>query len=461
MFVVALTALLVSAVSAHNWINTPSRTSFGSSSASTLKPALPATTDEPQVIVRAGQKFPVEWVCGHGFDVYFVAFRKADLQRALVHEPAMMDAFLTDTTICPQTPLAKEHLNYHYKYNDTSLDFDGVAGTTGVVPPPIPNFFKRRVPSTDPNFIPRNPIFRKAFKNLPANPTAAQLALISQFEYNDTNTATNRRCHPSSPSTRYPWVVAMWRFRIVMHQPARPDVAMLDMPPSTPPGDYMIQYRWRGYTDAFDVKVVGGTVDIADPYGTAPDVGETPVVRFKRIDHCSFYQPLAVASCLPMTATNGFLDTPDACFTACKASTGCGGVAVVPLTYPNSVHPSFRSELLVNFTTTCVKPTNATHMCHTLRMQIPRETVPSLSITDDTENPQYYGTCYVRINSYDRNGLPPPASRPPVAADRPDWKAHQECVSCSDRIQAQMLNVTPAWTIAASCANCDVALASQ
>lgn len=460
MFAVAVAALL-SAVSAHNWINSPSRVSFGSSAASTLKPALPATSDEPHVIVRAGQKFPVEWVCGHGFDVYFVAFRKADLLRALQHEPIMMDAFLADASICPNTTVSKEFLNYHYKYDDPSLDFDGVAGTNGTVPPPIPNFFKRRVPPTDPDFIPRNPLFKKAFKNLPNNITAAQRNLIYQFEYKDANTLTNRRCHPSAPSTRFPWVVAMWRYRIVMHQPGRPDVAMLDMPPSTPPGDYIIQYRWRGYTDAFDVKVVNATADIPDPYGTAPDPGEVPVVRFKRIDHCAFYQPLNIGSCLPMTATAGVLDTPDACFAACKASSTCNGVAVIPLTNPTSVHVSFRSELLLNFTTACPKPTTGTHACHILRMQLPRETVPALTITDDTENPQFYGTCYVRINSYDRNGLLAPAMRAPVAADRPDWKAHQECISCDDRIAAQMLNVTPAWNIAASCANCDVALASQ
>lgn len=202
----------------------------------------------------------------------------------------------------------------------------------------------------------------------PAGPKASA---VQQFEYKDAYVATNRRCVPNNPITKYPWVIAMHKFRHVRHQPTEPDVAWLQFPAGTPPGDYIVHYRWRSYYDAMDVRVVAGSTPVADVFGGGGGGGPTgtPVPRFKRVDHCSFFNATLAAggSCVKMSVAAGKLAVPQACLDACKAMSidKCDGVAVVPLVNDPSVAPAFKNLIKIPFRAgSCVQPTDAsTHTC--------------------------------------------------------------------------------------------------
>jgi hypothetical protein len=428
-----------------------------------VAPVVPNPNDEPHAVVTAGQKFQFEWVTGHNLDTYLILLAKKDAAQMKNHELPMMENFLKDPA-CPQGPPPAQWLNYHYKYNDTSTSFFGNKDTNGVLPAPIPNFYKRRTLPSENWFIPRSTAFKKTMKNMRA-PAGTKTADISQFEYKDADVATNRRCVPANPIQKWPWVIAMHKFRHVRHQPTEPDVAWLQFPADTPPGDYIVHYRWRSYYDAMDVKVVAGTAPIANPFGGGAGSTPTgaPVPRFKRIDHCVFYNSTLAAggTCVKMSVASGKLAVPDACLNACKAMSidKCDGVAVVPLVNDAAVAPLFKDQINIPFrATSCVKPTDgSTHMCFPVLQAEVTQTQNNFVVTTDVEDPAFYSTCFRRSDAVKRDGLPDPNTLPYIAADVPDWKANSRCISCADQDKFSKADVTPVWELATSCINCNLA----
>jgi hypothetical protein len=434
--------------------------SLNKNAASLVGPTVPSQTDEPHAVVIAGQKFQFEWVTGHNMDTYIILVAKKDADKLKNHEVPMMEAFLKDAA-CPQGPPAAMWLNYHYKFNETSLSFFPPKDKD-VQPPTIDNFYKRRTLPADAHFIPRSAAFQKTMKNMRA-PAGPKASAVQQFEYKDADVATNRRCVPNNPIAKYPWVIAMHKYRHVRHQPTEPDVAWLQFPADTPPGDYIVHYRWRSYYDAMDVRVIAGTTPVADVFGGGAGGAPTgaPVARFKRVDHCSFFNATLSAggSCIKMSVAAGKLAVPQACLDACKAMSidKCDGVAVVPLVNDPSVAPAFKNLIKIPFRAgSCVNPTDAsTHMCFPVLQADVTQTQNSFVITSDTEDPAFYSTCFRRSDAVRRDGLPDPATLPFIAADVPDWKANSRCISCDDQTKFSKADVTPVWVLATSCVNCD------
>merc|ERR1712000_53781 len=99
MFSIVFIVALIALANAHNWVNSPSR----SVQANTVPPALPSSTGQPHVQVIAGQPFQIEWVQGHGRDVWFVFVAAADHKKMALHTSKYMDAYLDEagaTKVC-------------------------------------------------------------------------------------------------------------------------------------------------------------------------------------------------------------------------------------------------------------------------------------------------------------------------------------------------------------------------
>lgn len=498
MFSLLSVLCLASVVTAHNWVNVrhtawsqtrekkakksfffsfssfffpphqaPARTSLTGNVASTVFPVLAASRSEPHVVVTAGQRFPMEWVVGHNADSYVVLLKKSEAGRMNMHTTTNLEAFLKDAA-CPQTAPRGRDAIYHYKYNDPNTTFYSNPDQNGVRPAPIPNFYKRLVPATDANFIPRPKEFLKGVKGMPriggTVTAASRNAMVTQFEYQDADVATNRRCYPATPVARFPWIIGMHKGRHVRHQPSEPDVVLLQFPADTAPGDYIVHWIWRSYYDAVDVRVVAGTTPIANPFGGAPTTGGTPAVpqvKFTRVDRCRFPNATLAGTCVKMTApANGRLPVPTACLDACKAMTPdkCNGVAVVPLANPASVARTFANLIQIPFTAgTCVRPTDAsTHMCFPLVERPTTDVTNSILVIDDTEDPSFYATCFRRQDLVKRDGLPDPADLPYVSNSKPKWQAMNECISCAQVDLYDNEALTPVYEVADKCRNCDI-----
>jgi hypothetical protein len=462
--VIALLALLADSASGHNWLMSPSRASTTINVANLIAPALPKLFDEPHVVVRAGQKFQVEWATGHHTtstvnpsNVYLILQSKANDARLNQNQPELLDSVLADATLCPQTPPPAEYTQYHYKFNDTSLNFVQEPDKNRNPRPTFTRFYSRRVLRGDANFIPRPAVFAKIMRNMTRDTSAAdRVNLVHQFAYFDANITSARRCVPSVRARVAPWIIALHRYPIVWHQPTEPDVAWVEFPAGTPPGDYIVHYRWRSYYDVMDVTVVAATSDIQNPFGSVPAAGEAPVVRFSRVDHCAFNAPNVTGKCVPMTFTAGRnLGLPEDCMAECKTSRNCSGVAVVPLTNPSTVADQF-ADLINIFT--CAKPApalNATHLCFPVVQR--RQTLTSMPLytTTDVEDPGFYSTCFLKQNAYKRDGLKDPAARLAVTNEVPEWLLSGRCITCADRDKFSSPDRTPVWAVARSCVDCD------
>ena len=139
---------------------------------------------------------PIEWVVGHNRDVYFVTMRVTDQVMAQMNRNQQneMDDYLENAPQNQRSPPdgTNNYENYHYKYQDKTLDYDPNRDRDGNERPREPNFFKRRIEPGQPGYIPRDPLFRGAFKGRPRR-GEFNLNEIYMFEYKDADVRGNRR----------------------------------------------------------------------------------------------------------------------------------------------------------------------------------------------------------------------------------------------------------------------------
>jgi hypothetical protein len=92
MAITMVLLLCLNLASAHNWINSPSR----SHGASAVQPCKGSTSEYPHAQVGPGQAFQVEWMQGHGGFAYF-AIQRTDIENNLgLNSYAILDEYIAD-----------------------------------------------------------------------------------------------------------------------------------------------------------------------------------------------------------------------------------------------------------------------------------------------------------------------------------------------------------------------------
>ena len=413
-----------------------------------MNPSLPSQTGLPHVRVAPGQDFQVEWVNGHDSDCYWVILPEKDHQRNLLKmNTAALEDYINNAPEDQKKSPELRFQKYHRKYN--SLTLDNKAGD---------NFFLKvvGVNSSDPNFMPRPPVFEGSLSGAPRmntpqyNPNAVTMAYYHQ---NTACTMNDRRTQYTNP--KYPAVIAVHRYRLCTGQGGRPDVARLSVPKDAKPGRYVAWWSWRGYYDIVDFEVIAGP-DVAEPYGKKvppPPAGQA--AQYKRVDHCAFPQAEPTGKCFRIVSD------ARACMDMCDRLTefACHGVGIVPVVYPSAAYPGFRNVSLApyEFTSSCNKGNiergaNANHlMCFPAKGREKTETLDRMYITNDPDDPAFYSTCLIRIPFKDA------AAGPIVPVPRePQYMFGKKCISCDQAKTSTVEHALMVWNITTNCTACEV-----
>lgn len=454
MFLLLL-VFVVSAVNAHNWINSPSRAGDGSrkQKASTVKPTPKNTINRPHLQVRAGQKFQIEWVTAHKRYTYLTMIKKSDAAQLSKHDSKnqLLDNYFKEAPAQfqgrPKGPFQK----FHRKQGTENVFDPPERGPKDkrINPPPIRNFFQRRIPPNDALHVKRDALFKGSFRGAPrAGPNPND---VTQWQYKDAHTAGDRWA--TYKNNKYPWIIGGGRWLHSTEIPDRPDFAMLEFPANTPPGDYIIQYRWSGFYDGIDVRIVNSQRDVANPYGSQPVIvpGAPPVVdKFSRVVNCDYPSNTRVAGCRGMKAPLG---VPQACINDClkMGFDKCNGVLVAPINNPNTVWSGFRNRINVKWDNgQCKRPTDgSTHVCYALKSREGSALSFPYWSTTDSEDPAFYSTCFARVKTV--AGF----DAAPAAEETLEWEYRGKCISCEDRAKFSRVNMTPVWRLTNNCVDCD------
>jgi len=440
MLYTLIVASLISVALSHNWVNSISR----SVGANTQSPAAPADSKEPHAQVNPGGDIQVEFVQGHGSDVWWTLVAEKDYKMLNRHRDSkLLDRYLNEGAATKTVPA---------KYNKF-VRTASASRTYGATPQN--NYLPREVKPGSPMFIPRDPLFTGKFEGAPRNSgSRIKPEDVHQFEFPTSCTRDDRRTYHKS--REYPWIIGMYRYRICVHAPRNPAVALLTMPSDAKPGRYFWHYRWRGYYDIVDVEVVPAALKVTNPYGLAFPAGTpVPPPTYQRIDHCQYVEPKSTLNCIKLTGTSY-----KQCLDQCNAQTigKCSGINIQPSRNPDSVYSAFRDEVLVPFGTGCAKGTfeapagdSKTKVCYGLVEREPTDEEASTLVDEDPDSPVFYSTCLKRVPPVLRDTKPPAPTYTP-----PQFLFGQKCISCQAAMDNQKEGVAPHWEPTdENCANCD------
>lgn len=260
----------------------------------------------------------------------------------------------------------------------------------------------------------------------------------------------------------FPWLEAVYKFKISTLQPGRPDFANFYIPGRGGFGRYIVQYYWSGYRDCVDVDYK--PQQVANVYGVVSNV-----TRWNRIDHCLFPQARRVFS-----AHSEIVTDASYCLNRCGALTECSGVNVVPIRPPTTAF-NFPKPNLANWTFPNIpgadilvpweepifdstrdlfmQPENAQkYMCYSVMPRQFTDTKDEFYVTSDPEDPVFYSTCYYRLQG---NVFEEYLDQQPGDTTRVGWRYNDKCINCQQQATNSFLSVTPEWNIAPACTNCD------
>jgi hypothetical protein len=208
-----LMLVFIGIASAHNWINSPSRSPY----ASTYSPFRPAITPLPTAQVGPNQTFQIEWMTAHYGETYFaVVHSKYESYMSGINQ-TLLDDYIA---LAPPSAFINATSGKWQRFarkDKPGLDNDH----PGLIGDPIQtNYFQSIINSSNPLFISRPPSWPGRVGDV-NNPTDNNTYLM---QYKTSELALDVRV--SYQSSKYPWLEAVHKFNHSADQNARPDTAV-------------------------------------------------------------------------------------------------------------------------------------------------------------------------------------------------------------------------------------------
>lgn len=457
-FLLLLAAFEFSSVSAHNWINSNSR-SLG---ANTYAPCKPSRSGLPHAQVGPGQSFAIEWMVAHGlYPTWFGIVSANNSDKLIYLNDDVMQDYINKAPSSAFTDATAGIYQKFYKRNWVSMDSEA-----GVPSPPhagfvadtshVTDFYLAEISPNDTLYIERP---NAGSKNGLVEGT------FYQYQYKTPELSADVRV--SYRSSVYPWLEAVYKFEVIGGNQF--DTANFFIPGFDDYGRYIVRYSWGGYLDCVDVDYVSQSV--ANVYGTAPTT-----TRWARIDHCLLEGIYYLMDGISEQLTGDV----DHCKQRClEDGTGnCGAVQAAPMTTPMAYHflhaadgsnwtfPNYNgNEILFPWKTPYWGPEDSTHFWDVVRPENANKTVcyfgkardytttaDQFVISDDPSDPVFYGTCWLLNND---NTFPGYEDSGQYSIDV-KWRFGDKCVDCDDVATNRNLSALPQWHISNKCVNCDM-----
>ena len=451
-----LLGALVRTAQTHNWINNPASRITGL----TKELPCPAKPSPSSVnfVVSAGQPFPVEWSTGHPQTfTWFAMIASGDEDKLQLHTEALFEDYIASAPAgTPNIAGMKNHVRWT----------GGRNGQNSGGPLPTPGqgdgaLYAARLQQSDAGYIERAATWRCS-RNEPRGGCGeiAQYSYIASAGVDDIGVGY--------ASAKYPWLLAVFRYRIVKKRPQDYDLAMLSFPATTSPGSYVLQYVWNGYRDCFDALVTVGTGDggaVSSPTIVTEEV-------WVKSDHCQFedYTFGRRSRCSVLEATGVATLDVSTCLATCESEPlGCTAANVVPLVSPPSVRFRDSAPPNIPFNNRRCKQADllaaadaqpggadASLVCYGLvPPSEPPEVGDAYTLSDDPRDATFFSTCW-RKETITRVAGTPPAFPNNESAVGLRWAFGDSCVECDlARAAAQAgPNEAVRWQLAEECKRC-------
>jgi len=401
----------------HNWLNNPSRS--GKISFSHPCPKAGRT----HIQVGPGQKFPLEWATGHpgSREHYFVVASANNYNKLALHDFSLLKDYINNA---PDTDTWMDDEKNH-KYH-VSL------GTATNI-----NKYESEVLPGDPLYIERPSYF--------ANRVSPSTGFPKIFKFADNQKTADLRV--SYESEKYPWIIAVYKFRVMVREPKYGDMAFFEIPEGSPSGKYIIHWMWEGYRDCVDINVLPNRVNVVskdDIWGAS--LGST---IWERYDHCripKFRTTKFLTSCIEIPP-GGNIDECRSKATHSRMT----GTNVIPWNDPSPWNR--RDPGLAHACPNFIPKNNKSRICYSFEAQTNTASqFPDIvKQTEDTDNPIFFGTCYRKVSLWGFDQVC--AACEPLVLP-PAWKFHDRCVDCDAMKNNDKPDVTPTWMFADKCIDC-------
>ena len=291
---------------AHNWLDNPSGRAGGG--LSKTAPCKKGTPKLHHLMVGPGQTFHIQWSAGHGGNTYFALVARGDEEHLSELSDKLMEEYLAEAPAGAKSSEAggfmsgadKAKVHMRFARSGTSSQELSI-NPVGAVSTDLTKFktsifgnrnaypYVKRMVKGDPGFIAipegwrcnRNPNLGGMSRPPQGGScSSGKDPRMEQFSYHP-RYSTNTDLSAGYASAKYPWLVAVYRYRIIKHTPMDSDGGWFMFPPHAAPGEYVINYRWRGYYDCLDTVLL--TKPAVDVYGR-----RSSEKRWQRNDHSHF-----------------------------------------------------------------------------------------------------------------------------------------------------------------------------
>lgn len=422
---------LALSVNAHNWMSSPSRANNNFNAYQTAP--CPPKGSRVHFQVGAGQKFPMEFATGHSTPArggtYLTVLRAEDEGQMIKHTRALLDDYIASVpTAAP--PYMADFKSHHVGSTAAST-------TTVPVNEELASLYGVGVTAAN---------IRNYGPNWANKPGRGASIYPKKSEY------TKDDIRVSYKSDKYPWIIAVHKFKLHEDKSEEADLVMMEIPVGSAVGQYVVQYSWNGYYDCTDVNVI--SVPSTDFYGEPAGS-----ISFDKLDHCLWNPTYQGYTVLGQCQEIKEGDSLEACESQCKQINGCYGVQVVPYKLPKELSDMNRKGLFQGRTSTMPAKCNLQNaaddslVCFPL-MQGQSVVGSTYDISNDPYDSIFYGTCYIKGGAwkFDQAG--------PGAADVPktdEFKfGGQECISCDSMRNSKVDGVVPFWKVTfGECEHCD------
>lgn len=451
--VVILLLVSPNLVAGHNWVNNPPSRTKGLSKQA---PCPARKGNSVSFAVGRGQDFALEWSTGHpGSFTWFAVVSRGNEDKLALHTGSLLQEYLDDAPEEATSGVIGGFTNgewYDKRFSRWTANGRGVNRADDA------ELYTKELAPSDATYYQRPDDWRCS-RRPPGNLQGGckhSSVKFEQMEYKKSHVARDLRA--AYFSTKFPWLIAVAKYRIVKKRPQDYDLGVLKFPEEADPGEYVIQYLWGGYYDCYDVVLTGTSAK--------------PVIQLVstwiRVDHCQYRDGYLLTDSTERKSTHRCTIVPDdgdisQCMQYCAGQgqkrRKCSALNIVPFTNPDLV--LFRGDRNIPFTNrNCVESELAKEaspdslVCYGFAQpESDPEVGPSYTISDDPRDPVFYSTCYrkeviPRIVGYTVEAV--------SNSTKAEWRFGDQCISCDDAKKNMRVaeNAVPFWKIASECKLC-------